>query len=398
MRPYTTTVLMLLGIAATNTGWSAPPTFTAGDVLKVYETKYQKITTILLQEKITPRAITPEKELLDLHYLPLTSRSRKVVYHRDSRTFSSETDPWYDAYDVLLRKMRREFPELKTNPNALFTLPPYEKIAGPIREVLKQVPADELVYVFDGNHLWKHRPKDRVHSDGAERLTFLVLDPARKGGHLRFQSAVLDHALFAFPIPVPRVREARKKSFLPDLLQGASPEELSKPLPTQDVAGVSCLVLSAKDQRYFLDPRLGLAVRRHEMTSQGHTVRIYTADDFVEVLPAVWLPKRVRVTNCGWPLEVKGRYVGKPLWEDAVEVTRLEVNKPEHLKYLEVDVPAGASVGDMTLPAIDPTGKEVTPKTYEPNQVPAISYIQPANKADLKKAIREAQLEAGKRK
>src|SRR5690606_17953575 len=120
--------------------------------------------------------------------------------------------------------------------------------------------------------------------------------------------------------------------------------------------GTSCVVLTLKDMRLFLDPRLDFAVRRSEETKKGKPLQVRTADDFVEILPRVWFPKKQhQVVYAG----IDGKRAGQPEIEVITDVTNVEVNRPEHLTYFTVNVPPGSWVNDQKLAALDKEGNKV---------------------------------------
>jgi hypothetical protein len=95
-------------------------------------------------------------------------------------------------------------------------------------------------------------------------------------------------------------------SRLPDLLERWPYAVAEK---TEQIDGAACVVLDGNmecelpadgrvarkriSDRIWLDPKLGLAIRKRESRIGGQLVRAVNTD-FAEVLPGFWLPKRSR--------------------------------------------------------------------------------------------------------
>jgi len=121
------------------------------------------------------------------------------------------------------------------------------------------------------------------------------------------------------------------------------------------------------------------------------------ANQFEEILPEIlWLPRTVLSRQYGITEMAEGRYAGVPIHESVIEITNIEVNLPEHEMYFSLDVPPGNWVTDMVTTPLDSNGKEVA-LSRDKNTIPSISYLQPADQADLDQVIQEARLKKPQR-
>jgi len=181
-------------------------------------------------------------------------------------------------------------------------------------------PVPDEIRAFNGRTYWTRtarkegkvqirisRPRDSMHwfqpTLYLRSVGLAILDPAEK------EEAAL---------------ESQRMALLPDLFERWS---YSVSGDTEKVDGAECLVLTGKpqltitvgevtqtmdyDDRLWLDPGHGLAIRRRDIRMQGRFVRTVNSD-FYEVLPGFWLPKNIESQTPappGAPEEFEGRPV-----------------------------------------------------------------------------------------
>jgi hypothetical protein len=142
------------------------------------------------------------------------------------------------------------------------------------------------------------------------------------------------------------------------------------------------LLSGGKKHRFWLDPALGHAVRRHEVrTDSGALAVVSENSDFVKLTdPEIWLPRRCRAEWHTWPW-VKDKE--PPSRETAlvvdIQATRLERTKIAPEKFtLKYDKP-GSYISDARLPGA------------EKSERGRIDFIVPADPANLQEAVQAAQ-------
>jgi hypothetical protein len=147
----------------------------------------------------------------------------------------------------------------------------------------------------------------------------------------------------------------------------------------ETIDGQPCVVLvSAQNDRVWLDPSLGYAIRKRERfhPETGALKERWHNTEFREVLPGLWLPWSWHVDRCPShlaPADVRG----KPLLRYGSQVKTLELNNvPDSLFELKFD--PGTSVMDTTL-------KPATKEGPEP-----VGYVQPADPSQLDEVIHKA--------
>jgi len=155
---------------------------------------------------------------------------------------------------------------------------------------------------------------------GCNARTFFERKESSRPGSFSYHSAPLAETRDALPppeylanvglaVPDPTGKDEAKRNlhqmgFLPELLDRWPYAVAQK---TEQIDGARCVLLegrlecqlptgdgSAKKSiadKLWLDPQLGLAIRRRDTLAGGQLFRVLNSD-FVEVLPGFWLPKR----------------------------------------------------------------------------------------------------------
>jgi hypothetical protein len=140
-----------------------------------------------------------------------------------------------------------------------------------------------------------------------------------------------------------------------------------------------------KKHRFWLDPSLGHAVRRHEVwADSGELAVIMDNSDFVKLTdPELWLPRHCHAEWHTWPIAADKEFSRETAVVVDVQATRLErARVPPERFTLKYDKP-GSHVADAGLAGSDkdPLGR--------------IEYTVPADPANLDEVIRAAQQGSG---
>ena len=184
---------------------------------------------------------------------------------------------------------------------------------------------------------------------------------------------------------------ARKKNRIPEMFaEPKGPVSAGR----EKVGQTECVAVEMAGQgKVWLDPQRGFAMLRREYYTEGITEMRLEAEGFAEVLPDVWMPRTLTRTDFGGP-QVGKELRGKPLTRAVMRVTKFEANKPEHATVYVLKPPAGAVVFDMTRRPVDSQGKSIEAPLPKGN-IPSVSYVQPANEADLEAVIKRAEEDQG---
>jgi hypothetical protein len=137
--------------------------------------------------------------------------------------------------------------------------------------------------------------------------------------------------------------------------------------------------------RFWLDPSLGHAVRRHEVwAASGALAVVIDSSDFVKLTdPELWLPKRCHAQWHTWPLFFPKEFTRETAVVVEIQATRLErVRVPPETFTLHYTTP-GAGISDAGLPGAEQAKRG------------RIDYRYPADPANLEEAIRAAQEKSG---
>jgi hypothetical protein len=146
------------------------------------------------------------------------------------------------------------------------------------------------------------------------------------------------------------------------------------------------LELQSGDQkhRFWLDPALGYAVRRHEAwAASGALAFIIDNSDFVKLTgPELWLPRHCHADWHTWP-ELSNDHTRDTTMVVDIQATRLErAHVPPEKFAIKYDKP-GSLVSDARLAGA------------EKGRDGRIDYLVPADPRNLEQAIRAAQEKSG---
>jgi hypothetical protein len=145
------------------------------------------------------------------------------------------------------------------------------------------------------------------------------------------------------------------------------------------------LLSGGKKHRFWLDPSLGHALRRHEVLApSGALAVVIENSDFIKLTaPELWLPRHCHAEWHTWP-GVADKEISREIGLVVdIQATRLERVRVSPEKFtLNYDKP-GDYISDARLPGADKTENG------------RIDYLTPPDPANLDEAIRAAQERSG---
>jgi hypothetical protein len=249
-----------------------------------------------------------------------------------------------------------------------------------VRVVKRSRPQSDKAHVYDGTMFLQLPPGEYQPGKKGE---YWKRVPTKAGLHLPtwYQSWVA----FDMPKITSHPRTAA------ELLDAGKARLASR---TEPIDGTPCVVLETDaGEKYYLDPKLGYAIRKMVKEKDGKLTTTVSCGDFSQVAPGVWMPRRVGASPISYSPDLPAEFRGVPLYRYDVVVTKLEANKAEHDKLFSTRIPAGSKVLDTTVPPLQADG---TPLPQEqPNVVPYVHYVQPANTAELDAVVSAGQYETG---
>ncbi len=389
-----------LSILALAAGFVAPlhaAEGTTDKVIEAYRAKAKQIETIHVDATLNGKPLISEEVLYrDFKMIPGLHSKLSLIYHHDGR-FRIETRNISNAtYDAAVKDLSLKHPELRKNASAVERVP-FNELQDALQKV--QQPEDKVsprVMVFDGRKLWRYEPELLVTTSGAQRPVFTIV--ATSGSN----ESVLDQTIFEdllLTIEIPALPTENQGRLLSQPAAMFAPGGRFHAVDqTESVDGADCLVLAADgEQRLWLDPKLGYALRKRQWLRDGKPDYEIEARDFTKLAEDFWFPRLVTYTRYGTKEIAEGKYVGKPLSRDELHIDKVELNGKENPDVFSVNVAPGAWVVDHTLNPVDRTGRTVPFVKSEANVVPSVAYVQPASKTDLERVIREAQEQEAER-
>jgi hypothetical protein len=145
------------------------------------------------------------------------------------------------------------------------------------------------------------------------------------------------------------------------------------------------LLSGDKRHRFWLDPLLGHAVRRHEVwAASGALAVVIDNSDFVKLTgPDLWLPRHCHADWHTWPIVADKDFTRDTTMVVDIQATRVERTRVPLEKFaLKYDKP-GTLISDGRLPGA------------EQSRDGRIDYIAPADSNNLEEAIRAGQQRSG---
>jgi len=373
-----TTRLALAGTLLAATSFPARvfgETPTLADVIEAHEAMYRALDSIRIDsvEEMTPRLDGETLFELEQRY-EFGSTDRQAILLADGRTYISEsrrTRSMEDIIDYLKQTQPARDPRIS---------PTFLEITRALRHVS---PTDWTVRsIFDGVRLFEDRG-GTLAPLGVERSTIRVVELT---GTPYVPFIPLHAAFVAFRCPaIPHQDKRRKEARLPDLLTSHSYAIVAD---EEDVDGVTCIRLEdAGANRIWIAPGHGYAVARHQRLQDNVVVWDMTAGGFREVLNEVWLPSRLSCTTFGWKGIHPDAYHGRALHTVDYRFITLEVNNPDHERYVQFSPTAGTLVMDETIAepevvASDDAGRKVRR---------VASYVVPADATQLDAVMKDAR-------
>jgi hypothetical protein len=333
---------------------------------------------IKYREKIEP--IIPEEELYTQQRIILYGDSLfEEVIDSGGRLFYWEDLSIQRFNQALTESVAKDYPSVAQDPSQMFAQVPFQNMKSLLASAEPRPNARTLV--FDGERLWQHHQQKHRGADGQVEDVYIRVNTNRPTNRY-VPPSILEHWLYAFDMPgLVCDRDFRSDNRFPD---PGTAELLDSRV---EVDGALCEIVEKGRYRYYLDPSLDYAVRKREWRYKGRLVFEVLGAQFEELVPGVWLPRRVVATT------FSAKEDGIPLYRSINTVELLEVNQPEHERFFLVKPPAGAVVIDENRKPIDSTGQEQLPA--EGDIIPSVSYTQPANEADVEAAAQRAAREQG---
>ena len=377
---------------------------TLADLVEIYEQKLDAVQSVRIDSTETQTPIVPRNDLFQkLGYLvwpALTDQPQTQAVHRDGLLYDRQPAPDPRLESRFEERLQAEIPGYAAGTTGLQDVD-FNRLAKIRLGIAEQLAGDdssvrsEEIRVFDGERLWRHRTGEEILTEGVTRKVFEVINPGRLSSNF-FSETLLDDLLLSVESPLESEREFRGKNRLGELAQLVPLEVLDR---TQEVDGHECIVLETPGEHWIaLDPEIGYAVRKRSWFMDGQLVWEFTADRFEQDGESVWIPRRYAQTQYGLAKFHGEPFDGKPLFRMEGVVTHVAVDNPTTDALFAMTPTAGAWVVDETLPAIAPDGSPTIPSTEASNEIPTVSYIQPADARDLELVARKAQEGAGKPK
>lgn len=351
---------------------------TLEDIIEAYQKHHQALHSLKIQyeDKYTP--LVPLEDLIRVGFLA-SGQSEETICLKGNKFYCRSLTKRLPL-DAVLKDLRQKDPAIISSGDAMEKLPP-----GDFLRRLKQKPLEnsETVLVYDGTALHERLP-NTLGDLGVDRAVYSVRKtPPRQTSYL--PPSYLNWVCYGPEDPSGN----DKRNHIPRMFAA---DTFSVNPNRNKIEGVECVVLESKEQKLWLDPALGFAVRRRDLFRQEKLALQVHCRDFIEVLPGVWLPRQVTryVIGVSAIRNLPVAYLGKKIAQIQEQVSSIEANKESHDSFFILKPKAGSFVLDRTLPPLDSTGKPMEGKEGR-----RIRYIQPADSADLQQVVEEAQKVAG---
>jgi|GEM_PF-5582772 len=401
-----TSVLFVLHLGECLSTLRAEESSILNAIIDDYAAKYRRIDSLRIDYDWSIEPLISEEALFrEKRMMPQPPVSIRVIYHSDGRTYLRSDDPSQEFMDPLFKKLIPEFPALEDDADRLFRDVPFARVRDVINELMADPPVHDCrVVVFDGKRLMNFGELATFVVGDNPRRTFVIVNVDRLHGSI-IPPNLIDSLLFAFAMPgLPKESETREFNRFPDALSGPAVSILKT--SEEVVDGVRCIAIEtsveSRGQRFYFDPALRHTLRKRQWMRKGSLTFEAEYSDFEEVIEHVWLPRSVIETQYAGKDLLNGSYNGRPIFRRRNLVKLLRANDPADIALLSVDFPAGSVVSDQTLTALDRSGQEkALPEPIKQNLkygqiVPSVSYVQPADRADLEKVVRDAQRQSGR--
>ncbi len=329
---------------------------TLEDITKAYRGHYKAVKTLKV---VYEQVMTP---LVDMDVL----WNHRMSYEWPPSTYtvvSEEGKLYYryvtkrtqigDILDLLEKDKPARFPKMKSGQR--FDLRKYGNPPLTYAEIKEKLPLVEpekywSMRMYDGSTYYSGIPGALIVGQPRE-TSYAINDTTNHEKVSYLGTHYPDRVLFGMPLPGLRTdSEQHKKNRVPDLFSYA---DFSVSERIERVSGTDCVVLEAPGhEKLWLDPQRGFALLRREQYSKGHLSTRTECGDLVEVVPGVWMPKKVTLTTFAglgiWP-NLPEQYHGKPWRQTTLRVKTLEVNDPKHQEYFKFRPEPGAPVHDLRL-------------------------------------------------
>jgi len=352
-------------------------TFTLRDIAEAYKKHRQGLASLLVEYKERTDPLIPREELLRVKIIPARDEEQMTICVSDNRVYYRSVSKRSPVGKVFSEAQRKD-PGITRTSEAVQKLSP-----GEFQRRLDALPSltVERLLIYDGAAIHEKIPK-RASGGKSDVDSYAILKPGHGKGYY-FPVTYLQWVFYGFQDSsvdgsrdhIPRVFDAARFDISP---------------MREQVDGSECMVLEARGyQRIWADPALGFAVRRREIFHEGTLILQVHCRDFDQVVPGVWLPREVERVVIG-SAEIPGLPInlrGKPLLKIREQVNRFEVNAASHSKMLILTPKPGSRISDHTLPPVDASGRPID----DIGRRHQVTYIQPADAADLEPIKHEAQ-------
>jgi|GEM_PF-6182726 len=359
---------------------------TLDDIAAQYRTNYSAIDSVRIEYE---KSFSPvgSLEILYEHWKMLHFGKEQAILVASKKKMHFATTQQTKAMDQVIGLLKKEQPgRFKNVKGDLGQEVTYAEIARLLPKITPK--RSDRTLVYDGEFLRERSPFTMTERDGKAYTTYLISDPQQQSGN-SFSINFLDMMLYGFDIEgLGYDSQSRARNRLPELL---ALENFSLTDTAARINGSDCVLIEAPDYgKIWLDKDLGYAVRRYEWTKNGVLLYSYECDEFEKVVDRVWIPHVIISETCGddrVPLAWQGKKMLQTIWK----VNVLEVNDPNHEKYFQLTPEPGSKVLDRTLNATNSRGSTVDLKQRKDKIIPSVGYVQPADQADVEKAVKQAQ-------
>ncbi len=353
-----------------------------------YRQHYQTLRSLRVVYEQTPGPLIDRSVLWQYgrrcEFVPITitvvMQGGKIYY--DS---TMERRDFSDVFRLLEKETPNRFKGVQGDLNPLVT---YAEIERLLPKITAKPWKDTVV--FDGSSLREKSPETLREAD-TEIPTFAILD-ASKDALSTFWWVYPELVLYAPVTPgLPKYEDHAQQSRIPELFSRAG---AATSVGHETFKGIDCTVVDVVGrQKLWLDARHGYAVRRRLVSYEGRPWTELECEDLVEAVSGVWLPRTLTKTDFGGK-NLPKEHQGKPYLKTAIRVKALEANDPKDVAFFTLNPSPGTVVFDKTLRPVDSRGKPID-KPLREGLIPCVSYVQPANGADVERVVRQAQREQG---
>ena len=299
------------------------------------------------------------------------------------------------SFHHITKELQKKYPSRFTYDPSRENEPPSKRMS--YQEILEHLPnapveEQESICLFDGAVVRTNNSGQTLADhDHVQRRCFNIQRPDQLRQRAAFLNPnYLDLMFYGITgIHIAKDRNYREQFRLPDLLAKGNWRVVAE---NELLDGAECLVIeSSETNKLWLDPKIGYAVRR--WTKELPYKADYHYQNHRHVVGVFYAPQSITSVNFGIK-PLPDEYLGKVVVRHQLNLSRIEVNQPISTEEFQLIPPEGAWVFDTT--GDSPKGAD------SPNAIgmvddaeQSVNYIQPANPADVPKAINESKARQG---